>query len=379
MVRQQAAARQAAARRRAQAKAVLRPPAPKAVLRPRGKAQPAPPVLQPAPKRAQAPPIIIPEQMQPQGPVQQPQLSLAQGIPDTGLATPNQLPTPLSIRNQNAPNLLHRIKLELFTGEGDITPWIGKVRTLTGIHGLEEDAAKISYIHLHLAGKALAWFNDQGCAKFPTFDHLEAALVKQYGVSEAKRQKIRTVLITMEQKESTVQDITDKFESSWRLAYPNEHNDDATYKLHNYLRVLNTNISSMVGMQNPRTFEAAKELAINVEAHLPRHPMARINTVTSGDTDFKKEQEYLHQLVATSTQQQEALVHQAVTAITESLHQDKARRQQELEEMRRVLNRNQPPPPRTNGYERRHQDYQSPTRTGPSYGTGGNRQPLMSF
>ena len=310
--------------------------------------------------------------MQPQGPVQQPQLPLVQVIPNTGLATPNQLPTPLSIRNQNAPNLLHRIKLELFTGEGDITPWIGKVRTLTGIHGLEEDAAKISYIHLHLAGKTLAWFNDQGCAKFPTFDHLEAALVKQYGVSEAKRQKIRTVLITMEQKESTVQDITDKFESSWRLAYPNEHNDDATYKLHNYLRVLNTNISSMVGMQNPRTFEAAKELAINVEAHLPRQPMARINTVSSDDTAIQQEQAYLRQLVATSTQQQEALVHQAVAAITTSLEQEKTQRQYELDEMRRVLSRSQPyhPP-----YQ--HSQVQTPPPA-PVYNplTGSNTQPV---
>ena len=88
------------------------------------------------------------------------------------------------------------------------------------INGLQEDKSKVAFIHLHLAGKALSWFNDQGNMKLPTIKHLEEALIKQYGVSEAKRQKIRNDLITMEQRELTVQEVTDKFESGWRMAYP---------------------------------------------------------------------------------------------------------------------------------------------------------------
>ena len=52
--------------------------------------------------------------------------------------------------------MLRRIKLEAYTGTSNITPWLGKLKTLAAINGLGTDENKIAYAHLHLAGRALA-------------------------------------------------------------------------------------------------------------------------------------------------------------------------------------------------------------------------------
>ena len=173
---------------------------------------------------------------------------------------------------------------------------------------------------MHLAWKALAWFNDQGINRFPTFDHLEIALIKQYGISEAKRQRYRSELFSMEQKDKTVQEITQLFESTWSLAYPNDQQEATQYKFHNYLRVLHQSISSMIGMQSPKTFEEAKDLAITIEAYLPRVPTARINSVVTDG-----EQKYL----------QEHQKHD----------QEIQKRDREIADLKRVLGQTRPPPP----------------------------------
>jgi hypothetical protein len=285
--------------------------------------------------------------------------------------------------------ILHRIKLESFTGDSDITPWIGKAKRLAEIHDITDDDAKISYVHLHLAGKALAWFNDQKLSRFPTFHHLETALIKQYGISEAKRQKYRSELVSMEQKDKTVQEITQHFETIGRLAYPNEEHEATQYKLHNYLRILHHGISSMVGIQSPATYEEAKDLAIKIEAYLPRVPAARINTIKEEDS-ADREQKYLRELITTTAQEQGDIMQQTVAAIalenTRRDHdnyrrdqenaerdQENAKRDQELAEMKRVLGRTRPPPQRSNPYP------VPPPPYLPPQATGSNQQPLTSI
>ena len=170
-------------------------------------------------------------------------------------------------------NMLRRIKLEQYTGENNITPWIGKLKTLAAINGLHSDTNKIAYAHLHLAGRALEWFNDREATFFPTFQLLEEALVKEFGLTEGRRQRYRGELLTMLQKEKTVQEITETFVATWRLAYPSESKSDTNYKLHNYLRVLNPQLASRVGMMNPSNFEAAKDIAYRIEAYMPGLPL----------------------------------------------------------------------------------------------------------
>jgi hypothetical protein len=270
--------------------------------------------------------------------------------------------------------ILHRIKLESFTGDSDITPWIGKAKRLAEIHDITDDDAKISYVHLHLAGKALAWFNDQKLSRFPTFLHLESALIKQYGISEAKRQKYRSELVSMEQKDKTVQEITQHFETLWTLAYPHEEQEATQYKLHNYLRILHHGISSMVGIQSPATYEEAKDLAIKIEAYLPRVPAARINTVKEEDP-ADREQKHLRDLIITTAQEQGEILQQTVAALA----LENTKRDQELAEMKRVLGRTRPPPQRSNPYPVPPPPYLPPPLTLPPPATGSNRQPMTTL
>ncbi len=104
----------------------------------------------------------------------------------------------------------------------------------------------MSTVHLHLAGKASAWFNDEGFAYFNTFDDLGKALLKEYSVSDGQRQRYRGELLTMEQGDKSVQTITERFETVWRSAYPIETSTDSSYKMHNYLRILQPRIASAV-------------------------------------------------------------------------------------------------------------------------------------
>ena len=126
--------------------------------------------------------------------------------------------------------MLRRIKLELYTGDTSIIPWLGKLKTLASINGLITDTAQLAYAHLHLAGKALEWFNDKGLHAFPTFHELEEALLKEYGLTEGRRQRYRGDLLTMCQKDKSVQEITEHFEQTWRMAYPNEQASETKYK-----------------------------------------------------------------------------------------------------------------------------------------------------
>ena len=133
-------------------------------------------------------------------------------IPNPGVIPVPVTPVPVNTNtsqqsSQSAGNLLRRIKLDFYTGDGDVTPWIAKVKTLVSLDNIQNDAAKVAYVHLHLAGKASAWFNDKGFAHFKTFDELEKALIKEYGVSDGQRQRYRGELLTMEQGDKSVHDI----------------------------------------------------------------------------------------------------------------------------------------------------------------------------
>ena len=107
----------------------------------------------------------------------------------------------------------------------------------------------------------------------------------------------------MEQNDNTVQEITHHFETTWRLAYPNEEHEATQYKLHYYLRILHQSISSMVGIQSQATYKEAKDLAIKIEAYLPRVPAARINAVVE-EEPADREKKYLRQLITTTAQHQ---------------------------------------------------------------------------
>jgi hypothetical protein len=249
-------------------------------------------------------------------------------------------------------NMLRRIKLEAYTGTSNITPWIGKLKTLAAINGLGTDENKIAYAHLHLAGRALEWFNDRGALFFSTFSDLEEALLKEFGLTEGRRQRYRGDLLTMSQKEKTVQEITELFENTWRLAYPNECQSDTNYKLHNYLRVLESQLASRVGMMNPSSFQAAKDMAYQIEAYMPRVPMARLNTCAA-NLEPNTEADRVTQLLNAAQQANQAVLSQVVAAFTtatQAVEQQNQRRDQEFEEMKRTLGRVRPPVPKASPY-----------------------------
>ena len=222
---------------------------------PRRRAPPAP--------RAPAAPLPDPALLQQPAPLLQP--------------TPLPLPSGQTQRtfSEGSNSALQKIKLDVYQGDTDITPWVAKAQILAQINKLEDDEAKKAYLHLHLAGDALSWLNDQGIHHFTTLPALVEALTKQFGLNDTKRQQFRSELINMEQQNLSVQEITKKFETHWRMAYPESNGSDHQYKLHNYLRVLHPRIASQVGLQRPRTYEAAKDLAFNIELFLPKVPSAR--------------------------------------------------------------------------------------------------------
>ena len=194
------------------------------------------------------------------------------------------------------------------------------------------DENKIAYAHLHLAGRALEWFNDRGALFFSTFADLEEALLKEFGLTEGRRQRYRGDLLTMSQKEKTVQEITELFENTWRLAYPNECQSDTSYKLHNYLRVLESQLASRVGMMNPSSFQAAKDMAYQLEAYMPRVPMARLNTCAA-NLEPNTEADRVTQLLNAAQQANQAVLSQVVAAFTtatQAVEQQNQRRDQEF-------------------------------------------------
>ena len=244
---------------------------------------------------------------------------------------------------QEGNNMLKRIKLELYTGETNITPRLGKLQTLANINGLNADFAKIAFAHLHLAGRALDWINEKGTASFGTFSKLEEALLKEYGLTEGRRQRYRGELLTMAQKDRSVQDITELFENTWRLAYPTEH--DSNYKLHNYLRVLTPQLGAQVGMTNPKGFQGAKEMAYQIEAYMPKIPVARFNAMDSASMDAY-DMGLVNQIINATQQANQAAIQQALSAlsaVTNSIEvarkEDQLRRDRDLEEMAQVFKR----------------------------------------
>ena len=232
------------------------------------------------------------------------------------------LRTPAALSLEGSGNMdatmLRRIKLEAYTGDNNITPWMGKLKTLAAINGLCSDENRIAYAHLHLAGRALEWFNDRGAIYFPTFAALEEALVKEFGLTEGRRQRYRGDLLTMSQKEKSVQDITETFESTWRLAYPNESRSDTNYKLHNYLRVLTPQLASRVGMMSPSNFQAAKDLAYQIEAYMPLNPVARLNTCALAQ-EARNETDLVTQIMEATQQASSATILQVIAALTTGL------------------------------------------------------------
>ena len=156
----------------------------------------------------------------------------------------------------------------------------------------------------------------------------------------------------MTQKEKTVQEITELFENTWRLAYPNECQSDTNYKLHNYLRVLESQLASRVGMMNPSSFQAAKDMAYQIEAYMPRVPMARLNTCAA-NLEPNTEADRVTQLLHAAQQANQAVLSQVVAAFTtatQAVEQQDQRRDQEFEEMKRTLGRVRPPVPRASPY-----------------------------
>ena len=189
----------------------------------------------------------------------------------------------------------------------------------------------------------------------------------------------------MIQKEKTVQEITEAFENTWRLAYPNESKSDTNYKLHNYLRVLNPQLASTVGMMNPSSFQAAKDMAYQIEAYMPKNPIARLHTLAVGQEGVQ-ETDVLAQIVNATQQANQAVISQAVTALTTATQaveqnqkqheQEQYKRNREFEDMKRTLGRARPAPPRTSPYPSS-RDYTAPFQyVPPPPRTGGNTQPL---
>ena len=119
----------------------------------------------------------------------------------------------------------------------------------------------------------------------------------------------------MIQKDKTVQEITEAFENTWRLAYPNESKSDTNYKLHNYLRVLNPQLASTVGMMNPSSFQAAKDMAYQIEAYMPKNPIARLHTLAVGQEGVQ-DTDVLAQIVNATQQANQAVISQAVAPLT---------------------------------------------------------------
>ena len=234
--------------------------------------------------------------------------------PNPGPTFPQPTPLPLPSGqtqrtfSEGSNSALQKIKLDVYQGDTDLTrlltPWVAKAQIIAQINKLEDDQAKMAYLHLHLAGDALSWLNDQGIHHFTTLPALVEALIKQFGLNDTKRQQFRSELINMEQQNLSVQEITKKFETHWRMAYPESNGSDHQYKLHNYLRVLHPRIASQVGLQRPRTYEAAKDLAFNIELFLPKVPSARLNTLSADEP--QTDTTYLATLLATSSQQHEA-------------------------------------------------------------------------
>ena len=302
------------------------------------------------------------------------------------------LQTPAAVSAQGSPgtmdaNMLRRIKLEAYTGTSNITPWLGKLKTLAAINGLGTDENKIAYAHLHLAGRALEWFNDRGALFFSTFADLEEALLKEFGLTEGRRQRYRGDLLTMSQKEKTVQEITELFENTWRLAYTNECQSDTNYKLHNYLRVLESQLASRVGMMNPSSFQAAKDMAYQIEAYMPRGPIARLNTCAA-NLEPNTEADRVTQLLNAAQQANQAMMSQAVAALstvqqamekTHSTQEDERyRRNREFEDMKHTLGRARPYAPRPAPYTHYRQYEAQASVVPPPPRTGGNTQPMLT-
>ena len=272
--------------------------------------------------------------------------------PDVPHPTPSPLPSDQTQRTfSNNSNLaLQKIKLEVYTGEADITPWVTKAETLAHINKLEDDQAKIAYLHLHLGGEALSWVNDHGVHQYTTLKDFITTLVKQFGLNDTKRQQYRGELIIMEQQHLSVSEITKKFETHWRLAYPDTHGADHHYKLHNYLRVLHPRIASQVGLQRPSSYDEAKDIAYNIELYLPKVPLARLNTLTT--EEMQPAHNYLATLMATSSQKHELDMQELKQqiALMASMFQQERERTNDIAEIKQTFNRHQP-------YNNRYQPY----------------------
>ncbi len=83
-----------------------------------------------------------------------PAAPLPQPAPVPQPAPPPALPTPVPINTNTtqkstggANNLLLRIKFDLYTGDGDVAPWMAKRKTLITISNIADDPAKIAYVH----------------------------------------------------------------------------------------------------------------------------------------------------------------------------------------------------------------------------------------
>ena len=134
---------------------------------PRKRGTPAPQALQPLPG--------LPVQPEPHP------------IPPTPMT--NLSPQSHNTYTDGANYALQKIKLEVYNGATDITPWLTKADLMVNIYKLDDDQAKIAYIHLHLAGEALAWFNNRGLKHSSSFQNLITAMEKHFGLTDTKRQQ----------------------------------------------------------------------------------------------------------------------------------------------------------------------------------------------
>ena len=272
-------------------------------------------------------------------------------------------------------DMLKKIKLEPYNGENDVNPWLGKVRTLMILNDICDSESQKAYVHLHMAGKALSWINDRGIEAYETYDQLEKGLKQTFGVSEGRKQRCRTELLNLQQGNLSIQEISEKFETTWRIAYQGDVGMHNQYKIHAYLRTLNPSIASAVGVSNPVTYESAKDTALRVEAYAPR-PAMRLNALsgtTPADSDAHLDEgKSPSQAVLTAVQH----LHQSQEALSKQLAKDLGKQQdknvEEFKSIRNTLdqlsNRGQ--------REMRYHPYQ-PKRENPnSKLTGSNNEPL---
>ena len=173
-----------------------------------------------------------------------------------------------------------RIRPDLYGGESDILPWLQKLRTLMVVNGITTEDDKKNYLSLHLTKKASAWLQDRPWTAFPDLQSLEEALAKEFGLTEPL-------------------------------------------------------IASAVGIQNPRTYDEAKECAIRIEAFQIRQPAVKITALHEGHSEVTFSSvakddlvEKIEKLVAT---QNTALTQVATAATAIAQQQNKmAHEQQKL-------------------------------------------------